>query len=59
MTKFYRATAVVLKQKMIREAWLLQSEKMNYRQHNSYNKNMRLLGLAYPELDYPKRCHFC
>jgi len=45
-------------QKLGDKAWFLQSEKMYYNQHNTYYKNIRLLGLEYPELDYSKALPF-
>jgi Fic family protein len=45
-------------QKLGDQAWFLQSEKMYYNQHNAYYKNIRLLGLEYPELDYSKALPF-
>ncbi|TAD83957.1 MAG: Fic family protein [Bacteroidetes bacterium] len=45
-------------QKLGDNAWFLQSEKMYYNQHNTYYKNIRLLGLEYPELDYSKALPF-
>ena len=45
-------------QKLGEKAWFLQSEKMYYKQHNTYYKNIRLLGLEYPELDYTQALPF-
>jgi Fic family protein len=45
-------------QKLGDKAWFLQSEKMYYNQHNTYYKNIRLLGLEYPELDYSQALPF-
>lgn len=45
-------------QKLGEKAWFLQSEKMYYTQHNTYYKNIRLLGLEYPELDYAQALPF-
>lgn len=45
-------------QKLGDNAWFLQSEKLYYNQHNTYYKNIRLLGLEYPELDYSKALPF-
>jgi len=45
-------------QKLGDQAWFLQSEKMYYNQHNTYYRNIRLLGLEYPELDYSKALPF-
>jgi Fic family protein len=45
-------------QKLEDKAWFLQSEKMYYSQHQTYYKNIRLLGLEYAELDYSKALPF-
>ncbi len=45
-------------QKLGEKAWFLQSEKMYYNQHSTYYKNIRLLGLEYPELDYSQALPF-
>jgi Fic family protein len=34
------------------KAWFIQSEKYYYDQHQTYYKNIRMLGLEYEELDY-------
>ena len=47
-----------LAQKLGKKAWFLQSEKMYYRHHQAYYKNLRLLGLEYGELDYTKTLPF-
>ncbi len=47
-----------LAQKLGEKAWFLQSEKMYYNKHNTYYKNIRLLGLEYPELDYTQALPF-
>lgn len=47
-----------LAQKLGEKAWFLQSEKMYYAQHQAYYKNIRLLGLEYPELDYTQALPF-
>lgn len=47
-----------LAQKLGEKAWFLQSEKMYYTHHQIYYKNIRLLGLEYSELDYPKALPF-
>lgn len=47
-----------LAEKLGYKAWFIQSEKMYYNQHNSYYKNIRLLGLEYPELDYTQAVTF-
>lgn len=45
-------------QKLGEKAWFVQSEKMYYQQHQMYYKNIRLLGLEYPELDYKRALPF-
>ena len=40
------------------KAWFIQSEKHYYQQHQTYYKNLRLLGLEYPILDYTKAMPF-
>jgi Fic family protein len=40
------------------KAWFLQSEKNYYLHHQTYYKNLRALGLEYPELDYSKALPF-
>lgn len=45
-------------QKLGEKAWFLQSEKMYYNQHQTYYKNIRLLGLEYPALDYSQALPF-
>lgn len=47
-----------LAQKLGDKAWFVQSEKMYYQQHQTYYKNLRLLGLEYAELDYTKALPF-
>jgi Fic family protein len=47
-----------LGQKLGEKAWFLQSEKHYYKNHQLYYKNIRLLGLEYPELDYSKALPF-
>ncbi|MCB9034480.1 MAG: Fic family protein [Chitinophagales bacterium] len=47
-----------LAQKLGDKAWLIQSEKMYYNQHNTYYKNIRLLGLEYSALDYNQALPF-
>lgn len=47
-----------LAQKLGQKAWFVQSEKMYYNQHNTYYKNIRLLGLEYTELDYLQALSF-
>ncbi len=41
-----------LAQKLGEKAWLIQSEKHYYMQHQTYYRNIRLLGLEYETLDY-------
>ena len=47
-----------LAQKLGEKAWFLQSEKMYYQHHQTYYKNIRLLGLEYPALDYAQALPF-
>lgn len=47
-----------LAQKLGNRAWFIESEKMYYNQHNAYYKNIRLLGLEYPDLDYKQALSF-
>lgn len=47
-----------LAQKLGEKAWFIESEKNYYRQHQTYYKNIRLLGLEYPQLDYSKALPF-
>lgn len=47
-----------LAQKLGYKAWFIESEKMYYNQHNTYYKNIRLLGLKYNELDYSQALPF-
>lgn len=47
-----------LAEKLEEKAWLIQSEKNYYLQHQIYYKNIRLLGLEYDELDYSKALPF-
>ncbi len=47
-----------LAQKIGEKAWFLQSEKMYYLQHQTYYKNIRLVGLEYSELDYNQALSF-
>ncbi len=47
-----------LAQKLGEKAWFIQSEKSYYLQHQTYYKNIRLLGLEYPQLDYSKALPF-
>ncbi|MBL0310418.1 MAG: Fic family protein [Bacteroidetes bacterium] len=47
-----------LAEKLGENAWLIQSEKNYYMQHQTYYKNIRLLGLEYEALDYSKALPF-
>lgn len=47
-----------LAQKLGEKAWFVQSEKMYYQQHQTYYKNIRMLGLEYSELDYKQALPF-
>ena len=47
-----------ISEKLGEKAWFLQSEKMYYQQHQTYYKNIRLLGLEYPELNYNQALPF-
>jgi Fic family protein len=47
-----------LAQKLGDKAWFVQSEKNYYQQHQTYYKNLRLLGLEYGDLDYAKALPF-
>lgn len=47
-----------LAQKLGAKAWFIQSEKHYYGQHQTYYRNIRILGLEYPELDYSKALPF-
>lgn len=47
-----------LAEKLGKKAWLIQSEKNYYINHQTYYKNIRLLGLEYDELDYSKALPF-
>jgi len=47
-----------LVQKLGEKAWFLQSEKRYYEQHDLYYRNLRVLGLEYPELDYTQALPF-
>lgn len=47
-----------LAQKLGEKAWFIQSEKNYYQQHQTYYKNIRLLGLEYPQLDYSQALPF-
>jgi Fic family protein len=43
-----------LAQKSGDKSWFVQSERNYYEQHQTYYKNIRALGIEYPELDYSK-----
>jgi len=45
-------------QKLGAKAWLIQSEKYYYNQHQVYYNNIRKLGLEYPDLDYNQALPF-
>lgn len=47
-----------LAEKLGEKAWLIQSEKNYYNQHQTYYNNLRVLGLEYEELDYSKALPF-
>jgi len=47
-----------LAQKLGDKAWLLQSEKNYYLNHQTYYRNIRLLGLEYETLDYANALPF-
>lgn len=47
-----------LAEKLGYRAWFIESEKMYYNEHNTYYKNIRLLGLEYNELDYSQALSF-
>jgi Fic family protein len=47
-----------LAEKLGEKAWLIQSEKNYYSKHQTYYKNIRLMGLEYEELDYSKSIPF-
>lgn len=47
-----------LAEKLGGQAWFLQSEKNYYLNHQTYYKNIRLLGLEYEKLDYSKALPF-
>lgn len=59
MKKLYADIEVLLTQKLAEKTWFMQSEKVYYQQHQTYYKNLRLLGLEYPDLDYEKALPFC
>jgi len=47
-----------LAQKLGEKAWFVESEKNYYQQHQTYYKNIRRLGIEYPELDYKQALPF-
>ena len=47
-----------LGQKLGYKAWFVPSERNYYKHHQTYYKNIRALGLEYPELDYSKALPF-
>ena len=47
-----------LAEKLGEQAWLIQSKKNYYEQHQTYYKSIRLLDLEYDELDYSKALPF-
>lgn len=47
-----------LAQKLGDKAWFIQSEKNYYQQHQTYYKNIRVLGLEYVDLNYSKAMQF-
>lgn len=47
-----------LAQKLGEKAWFMQSEKNYYQQHQTYYKNIRLLGFEYPNLNYSQAMPF-
>ena len=47
-----------LGQKLGDKAWFVPSERNYYQQHQTYYKNIRALGMEYPELDYSKALPF-
>jgi Fic family protein len=47
-----------LAEKLGAKAWLIQSEKHYYMQHQTYYRNIRLLGLEYDALDYGQALPF-
>ena len=47
-----------LGQKLGYKAWFVPSERNYYEQHQTYYKNIRALGVEYPELDYSKALPF-
>ncbi|MEO7311690.1 MAG: Fic family protein [Chitinophagaceae bacterium] len=47
-----------LAEKLGPQAWLVQSEKNYYMHHQSYYRNLRLLGLEYETLNYSNALPF-
>ncbi len=47
-----------LAEKLGKKAWLIQSEKNYYLKHQTYYKNLQMLGLEYENLDYLKALPF-
>lgn len=47
-----------LAQRLGDKAWFIASERNYYQQHQTYYKNLRALGLEYPELDFSKALPF-
>ncbi len=47
-----------LSEKLGEKAWLIQSEKNYYINHQTYYKNIRLMGMEYQELDYTNALPF-
>lgn len=47
-----------LAEKLGEQAWLIQSERIYYLQHQTYYQNLRRLGLEYDTLDYTKALPF-
>jgi Fic family protein len=47
-----------LAEKLGEKAWFIQSEKNYYNNHQTYYKNLRILGLEYETLDYLKALPF-
>lgn len=47
-----------LAEKLGEKAWLIQSEKYYYLNHQTYYKNLRAMGLEYETLDYSKALPF-
>jgi len=47
-----------LAEKLGSQSWFIQSEKMYYQFHQTYYRNIRALGLEYPELEYKNALPF-